>query len=82
MRYVRAEDGAILLTRRAVLLATAWAALNGLWSVKAILGKSAGVPSGTPPVSQQTEKRNAAARAYAARPPPDVFRLYQFQPKT
>jgi len=61
MRYVRAEDGVILLTRRAVLLATAWAALHGLWSVRAILGRFAGVPSGTTPVSRQTEKPNAAA---------------------
>jgi uncharacterized protein (TIGR02246 family) len=46
----------IPLTRRAVLLTTAWAALHGLWSVREILGRSAGVPSGTPPVTRQTEK--------------------------
>jgi hypothetical protein len=56
MKYVRAEDGVILLTRRAVLLTTAWAALHGLWSVRAILGRSAGLPSRTPPVTRQTEK--------------------------
>jgi hypothetical protein len=59
MRYVRAEDGVIRISRPAVLLVTARAALHGLWPVRAwpvraVLGRSAEVPSATPHRSSST----------------------------
>src|SRR5271165_4253246 len=62
MRYGRTEHGVVFFRIPTVILKPTKATFPGLWSGRAILGRSAGRPTASPTRTRQTENCDAAPR--------------------